>query len=76
MLAERRTARARLASAEAALRRRPNDPDARRLVDELRAEYRAVALEEHITSVVDAAPPLTADQRDRLAVLLRGGDAA
>jgi len=29
-------------------------------------------LAEHIQRVVDAAPPLSPDQRDRLAVLLRG----
>jgi hypothetical protein len=29
-------------------------------------------LEEHIRRVVDAAPPLTAEQRDKLALLLRG----
>ncbi len=29
-------------------------------------------LEDHIRGVVDAAPPLTAEQRDKLALLLRG----
>jgi hypothetical protein len=29
-------------------------------------------LEAHIRELVDAAPPLTPDQRDRLAILLRG----
>ena len=33
---------------------------------------RVTRLEDHIRRVVDAAPPLTADQRDRLALLLRG----
>lgn len=27
----------------------------------------------HVAAVVDAAPPLSAEQRDRLAALLRGG---
>ena len=76
MRQERRTARANLASAEAAARRHPGDPAARARVDQLRAEYRALALEDHIRKVVDAAPPLTAAQRDRLALLLRGGAAA
>ena len=29
---------------------------------------------EHIRRVVDSAPPLTGEQRDRLAVLMRGAD--
>lgn len=40
---------------------------------ELRRELKTVTLAEHIKRVVDAAPPLTSEQRDRLAVLLRGG---
>ena len=70
--AERRTVRAHLASAEAKLRRSPADPEARRRVNELRAQYRALALEDHIREVVDSAPPLTPEARDRLAILLRG----
>lgn len=31
------------------------------------------AVERRIRELVDAAPPLSAEQRDRLAVLLRGG---
>ncbi len=34
-------------------------------------QHRAEALAEHVRKVVDAFPPLTAGQRDRLAVLLR-----
>jgi hypothetical protein len=33
---------------------------------------RVKQLEDHIRRVVDAAPPLTAEQRDKLALLLRG----
>jgi hypothetical protein len=33
---------------------------------------RVEQLEDHIRRVVEAAPPLTAEQRDRLALLLRG----
>jgi hypothetical protein len=40
---------------------------------ELRAELKARRLEDHIRAVVDSAPPLTAEQRDRLALILRGG---
>ncbi len=71
MRAERRTLRAALASEEARLKRRPNDPDVRARVDELRAEYRALALEDHIREVVDAAPPIPQASLDRLALLLR-----
>lgn len=49
------------------------DPD---LID-ARRNLRCERLADYITATVDAAPPLTADQRDRLAVLLRsGGDDA
>lgn len=47
------------------------DPDAD--VTELRRQLKAERLEDYIKRTVDAAPPLTADQRDRLALLLRGG---
>ena len=42
---------------------------------ELRAEFAALKLAEYIARVVAEAPPLTNEQRDRLALLLRGGDA-
>jgi hypothetical protein len=52
------------------------DPDAD--VTELRRQLKAERLEEHIKNLVDAAPPLTDEQRARLAALLRpsGSDAA
>ena len=50
------------------------DPDAD--VTELRRQLKADRLADYINRVVDAAPPLTVEQRDRLALLLRGGDAA
>ncbi len=51
-------------------RSRPaDDPD---LLD-ARRNLRTERLADYITRTVDAAPPLTADQRDRLALLLRGG---
>lgn len=34
----------------------------------------ATKLQTHIQRVVAAAPPLTTEQRDRFAALLRGGD--
>lgn len=59
----------------AALKRHhPNSPE---LIAPAARELKVAILAEYIRKVVDAAPPLTADQRDRLAVLLRGGpDAA
>lgn len=69
----RRQARARLASASAKAARSPEDPTAQQAVDEARRAYRALALEDYIRRTVDAAPPLTDDQRERLATILRGG---
>lgn len=61
------TARGRL---NALQRHRPaDDPD---LVN-ARRDLRAESLAAHIAKVVDEAPPLTTEQRDRLAVMLRGG---
>ncbi len=54
-------------------RSRPaDDPE---LVD-ARRNMRAERLADHIRRIVDDAPPLTAEQRDRLALLLRGGSTA
>jgi hypothetical protein len=49
--------------------RGPDDPD----VQAANRDLRAARLADHITRVVAEAPPLTAEQLDRLAVLLRGG---
>lgn len=49
----------------------PNDPRS----IEARLVHKAHELEAHIKRVVDEAPVLTAEQRDRLAVIIRGGDA-
>ncbi len=40
-----------------------------------RRDLRAARAEDYIRRLVDAAPPLTAEQRDRLAVLLKAGAA-
>lgn len=45
-------------------------------LEEARQDLSALRLEEHIRAAVDGAPPLTPEQRARLARLLRGGDAA
>jgi len=41
----------------------------------LRRDLKAERLAEHVAKVVAQAPPLTAQQRDRVAALLRGGAA-
>lgn len=45
-------------------------------VTDLRRQLRAERLEDYIIRTVDAAPPLTVEQRDRLALLLRPSSAA
>lgn len=50
----------------------PDHPD----LVEARRELKAQRLEEHIAQVVSTAPKLTVAQRDRIAAILRGGDAA
>lgn len=49
---------------------RHHGPDDPRLPD-ARRELRAAELEEHVRRIIDAAPPLTSEQRDRIAALLR-----
>lgn len=48
--------------------RRLDDPELENAKRDLKSEV----LADHIRRVVDEAPPLTAEQRDRLASLLRG----
>ena len=52
--------------------RTPDDPE----LVEARRNLRAERLELYIKKVVDAAPPLDDATRDRLALLLRGGEVA
>jgi len=66
---EDRKKRARLA---ARTRHHPNAPE----TIELARDFKAERLAEYIERVVDMAPPLTPAQRDKLALLLRGGDAS
>lgn len=42
-------------------------------VEGLKRDLKAQALEDHIRALVDSAPPLTDEQRERLALLLTGG---
>jgi hypothetical protein len=74
LTAAQRKARAELASKSAGALRNPTDPDAALAVTEARRNYRAVSAEAYIKRLVNEAPPLPLDVRDRLAVLLRGDD--
>jgi len=51
--------------------RSADDPE----VAEASRDLRAAQLEQHVRRVVDEMPPLSADQRARLIVLLRSGGA-
>lgn len=70
---QRRKARATMASKAARASSRPNDPDALTAAQEARRDYYATALQDYIERTVAAAPPLTPEQRDKLALLLTGG---
>ena len=63
---DRRSASSRVS----ALSRSRSDDDP--VLVEARRDLRVAGLAEHIACVVDAAPPLSPEQRDRLAVILRG----
>ena len=63
--------RAQIARASRTAQKRPDDAEARAHVEELRRAYAERKLTAYIARVVDAAPPLTPEQRDRLAALLR-----
>jgi hypothetical protein len=52
--------------------RPPDDP----AIADARRDLAAASLEEYISRIVAEAPPLTEDQRSRIAALLRGGEAA
>jgi hypothetical protein len=58
-----------LSSKIAAIERHHPDTD----TGELRRDMRAAQLAEYISRVVAEAPPLTEDQRNRIAALLRSG---
>lgn len=63
--------RAALARAERRAKR-TGDPDDVEAALDARARYAEAKLAEHIRKTIEAAPPLTAEQRDRLSQLLRG----
>lgn len=68
--------RAAIGRAERDLRRKPGDPEAAARVQQVRSDYRAAKAEAYIRELVDAAPPLSEAQRQRLAALLRPSAAA
>ena len=55
-----------------AVAHRKNDPSA---IERSARDLAAAKIADYIERTVAAAPPLTAEQRDRLAALLRGGGA-
>jgi hypothetical protein len=61
--------RARIAGMSSRPNRPPNDPE----LVEARRNLRALRLEDHVRKVLAGAPPLTDDQRERIAELLRAG---
>lgn len=71
-----RTARAHLAQAAARAGREPNNPAAAKSLDDARRDYKGTAAEVYVRRLVDDAPTLTAEQRDRLAGILRTGTGA
>ncbi len=77
MLTEQRLrARSRVGNLSKKAKQRPDDPAVLAELQQARRDYAAAALEAHIKALVDSAPPLTPEQRDRLAVLLAPGSAA
>lgn len=67
---ERRTLIGKLAKASS--RHSPENTD----VVELKREVKAQTIADYIRALVDEAPALTTEQRDRLALLLRGSSTA
>src|SRR4051812_12092195 len=66
--------RAAVAVAAQQVKNHPHDEDARRRLEDLRRDYAASKIEDHIRKVVASAPPLTIQQRNKLALLLHGQD--
>ena len=67
--------RGRMAGLERLARRR-NTPEARAELERAKSEYAAMRLEDAIKRTVAKWPPIDKATSDRLALLLRGGDAA
>lgn len=73
MLSELAIKRAEVARAAKAAKR---DPHAVADLSRLRAEYAAARIVDFVERTVSAAPPLTQEQRERLAGLFSGGSDA
>ena len=54
-------------------RKGPSDPDTVERLREAQAEYAEAKIAAFVKRVVETAPPLSTERRDRLALLLRGG---
>lgn len=67
-----RTERARIGGLSSRPNRQPDDPE----LIEARRNLRALRLEEHVRKTLAEAPPLSDEQRERIAALLHvgGGD--
>lgn len=63
--------RAGIARASSYAERHPADNEAQDVVAQLRAEYAEKKIENYVKAVVAKAPPLTPEQRDRLAAIVR-----
>jgi hypothetical protein len=68
--------RAEIMRAAKHIRRHPADESEKAHLQRLRAAYAEKKIENYVTKVVDAAPPLTPEMRDRLAQILRAGGPA
>ena len=64
--------RAAIASKCRSIRRCPTD-EAKAELRLLRRDYRAAQITHYVEALVDAAPPLTPEQCDKISLLLRGG---
>jgi hypothetical protein len=67
-----RSERARIAGMSSRPNRPPDDPE----LIAARRSLRALRLEEHVQEVLAGAPPLSDEQRERIAALLRAGGGA
>ena len=64
-----RSERARIAGMSSRPNRAPDDPE----LIEARRNLRALRLEDHVKKVLAGAPPLSDEQREHIAALLRAG---
>lgn len=67
------TARSRLAVASRSIGGVAPDPES---IARAQRDLRAAMLERHVREVAAADPPLTRDQRERIAVMVLGGEGA